>query len=87
VSEADGGDAVALLEVDLDQRLPRVAVPGPRERQEGRRLDLDVGAVEDEFGLMPRETDVVARSSLAIWPTVRNVSRLAVTDVTGSTDS
>ena len=42
VREPDGGGAVALLEVDLDERAPRVAVPDPGERQAVRRLDLRV---------------------------------------------
>src|SRR5439155_6997509 len=42
VGEADGGDAVGLLEVELDQLPRRVAVPDPGERQTGRRIDLDV---------------------------------------------
>src|SRR5207248_6741357 len=52
VGEADGGDAVALLEVDLDQRAPRVAVPDPGEREAGRRLDLGVAAAAAVLGIL-----------------------------------
>src|SRR6185437_2157266 len=36
------GDPFELLEVDLDQRAPGVAVPEPGEGEAGRRLDLRV---------------------------------------------
>jgi hypothetical protein len=59
VREADGGDAVDFLEVQLDE-LPRGAVvPDPGEREARRRVDLDVVApaavlagprVEDRVG-------------------------------------
>jgi len=44
VGEANRGDALDLLEVELDQRLPRVVVPGPGEGQAGRGVDLGVMA-------------------------------------------
>ena len=44
VGEADGGDAVGFLEVQLDE-LPRgAAVPDPGEREARRRVDLGVVA-------------------------------------------
>src|SRR5918995_4781882 len=42
VREADRGGALALLEVDLDQLPPGVAVPRPGESQARRRIHLGV---------------------------------------------
>src|SRR4051794_7295618 len=44
VGEADGGGSVALLEVDLDQRAPPVAIPDPGECEPVGAVDLGVDA-------------------------------------------
>src|SRR5690606_12330404 len=52
VGEADLGRAVDLLEVDLDQRPPGVAVPDPGEREPVRRVDLGVLAAAAVLGVL-----------------------------------
>src|ERR1700710_1658859 len=42
VLEAHRGDALGLLEVELDQRFSGLLVPGPGEGQAGGRVDLGV---------------------------------------------